>query len=95
MTQTPTHRPLYEIADEISADWKQPSFLGVYALKCMKKFKDINSNCGPEYGRATVIQMLHETKNWHGPVAEKIKAELQDIKNTQVWTPKWFEKNMR
>jgi hypothetical protein len=77
-------RPLFEIAREVSADWKNPSpqaktyLKGMYYLLGMDDLvADLNA--------ATAVRMfLLYSKEWLGPVAERIKAELQIMRRTHL-----------
>lgn len=74
-------RPIYQIADEISADWKTPNFGAVPYLDAMRDLVDITDSYGADDGRSIVLYFLSNAKSWTGDVAKRIKAELKDILN--------------
>jgi hypothetical protein len=69
-------RPLYEIAREIRATWKNVYFGAVPYLDAMRGLETINDTYGMEDADGIVRYFLSNARGWRGPDARRIKAEL-------------------
>ena len=76
-TTTTTNRPLYEIANEISNDWKKPYFGAIPYLQAMECLNSIKDNYGFDSGKTIVLYFLGNASTWKGETAKRIKAELK------------------
>lgn len=72
-------RPIYKIAEEISADWKKPYFGAVPYISAMRRLSSIDDNYGLDSGRSIVLYFLSNATTWRGETARRIKKELNDI----------------
>ena len=72
-------RPLYEIAREIRADWKNVYFGAVPYLDAMSGMGSINDNYGYDSGKSIVNYFLANAGTWRGEVARRIKSELKTM----------------
>jgi hypothetical protein len=73
-------RPLFEIAQEVSADWKNPSPQAKTYLKGMYYLLGMDDRVA-DLDAATAVRMfLLYSKEWLGPIADKIKAELKGMR---------------
>ena len=83
MADTP--RPLHVIAAEIRADWRGKDgaskvyFGAVPYLQALAHLDKITDKFGEDPGDDIVIYFLSNAKTWRGPVARRIKAELQEM----------------
>ena len=77
-------RPLFEIAKEISADWPAITPQAKSYLKGMFYLLGMDDRVADLDATTTVRMFLLYSKEWTGPVAERVKAELQGMrtKNT-------------
>jgi hypothetical protein len=78
-TQPKAHRPLYEIANEIRSDWKNPYFGAAPYLRAMSTLDQIDEMYGLDTAKSVVLYFLSNAQSWKGPVARRIKAELKEI----------------
>lgn len=69
-------RPISEIANEISNDWKKVYFGAVPYLDAMKTLKSINDNYFYDSAKTIVLYFLGNAQTWKGETARKIKKEL-------------------
>ncbi len=74
-----TPRPLYEIAAEITADWKPVWFGAVPYVEAMGCLTSLDQMYGMESGRIIVSYFLSNAKLWRGDTAKRIKRELRAI----------------
>lgn len=78
--QTPKHRHLEVIANEIKRDWKNPYFGAVPYLNEMVRFNTINDDDRSGDGaRSCVLYFLSNARTWKGETAKRIKAELKSM----------------
>ena len=70
-------RPIYEIANEIYADWKKPYFGAVPYLEAMTTLTDIKDNYFYDTGKSVVLYFLANASSWRGETAKRVKAELK------------------
>lgn len=75
------HRPLHEIAREITQDWKNVHFSAVPYLRAMAALTDVNEPYGQDPGSSIVAYFLSNAHSWRGEKARAIKKELQAILN--------------
>lgn len=82
------HRPLSQIAREISADWSKQFKSTATAdkfyaarpyLRAMQQMDQINEKFYADDGVAVVLYFLNNVKSWTGDEARRIKAELKEI----------------
>jgi len=74
------HRPLYEIAAEISNDWKGKVYFGARPyLSAMSTLDSIEDNYVYDSGKSIVLYFLGNATTWRGETARRIKAELKDM----------------
>ena len=73
------NRPIYEIAAEISKDWRKPYFGAVPYLQAMHCLVDHTSKYGVEDYRGIIRYFLYNAGTWKGDTAKRIKAELRSI----------------
>lgn len=74
-----THRPIYEIASDISRDWRKPYFGAVPYLQAMHCLESSSSQYGLDDAKSIVLYFLANASSWRGDIARKIKAELKEI----------------
>lgn len=72
-------RPLYEIAREIRNDWQNPYFGAVPYIRAMFDLDTIDEMYGNDSAVSIVSYFLGNAARWRGPVARRIKAELNDM----------------
>jgi hypothetical protein len=72
-------RPLYEIADEIRADWSNVWFGAAPYLEAMRALGDIDDMYGADSARSIVLYFLANAATWRGETARRIKKELKSI----------------
>jgi hypothetical protein len=77
--KTAAGRSLDEIAEEIRSDWKNVYFGAVPYLDAMESLNSINDNYGSDSGSSIVAYFLSNATSWRGPVAKRIKAELNSM----------------
>ena len=74
------HRPLYEIAAEISNDWKGKVYFGARPyLSAMSTLDSIEDNYVYDSGKSIVLYFLANAGTWKGETARRIKIELNKI----------------
>jgi hypothetical protein len=73
------NRPLYQIADDIRADWKRPYFGAVPYLDAMGALERIEDNFFEDSGKSVVLYFLANAGTWRGEVARRVKAELKTM----------------
>ena len=77
-------RPLYEIAQDIAADWDDPHYTAVPYLNAMGHLDDLDDRYGADDGEGIVLYFLSNAGKWRGPVAKNIKKELRGmLKNSR------------
>ena len=80
MKTTPTtHRPLSEIAQEITKDWAKPYFGAVPYLDAMRSLNSINDDYYADSAKTIVIYFLSNATTWRGDTARQVKAELKAL----------------
>jgi hypothetical protein len=73
------HRPLFEIARDISADWNNISYAALPYRNAMQNMHNIHTSYGWDTGLEVVLKFLSNASHWRGPRAREIKAELRAI----------------
>lgn len=73
------YRPLFEIAEEISSDWKRPFYGAKPYLDAMHTLVDLHSRYGADDAKGIILYFLSNSGSWKGPTAKRIKAELKAI----------------
>ena len=73
------NRPIFEIAAEISADWKKPYFGAVPYIDAMHSLRSIDDRFYYDDARSMVRYFLANSSTWRGDKAKAIKAELKEM----------------
>lgn len=73
------HRPLWQIAEEIRRDWKNPYFGAKPYLDTMASLSSIEDNYYLDSARSVVLYFLSNANTWRGETARRIKKELKDL----------------
>ena len=73
------HRPLFEIAAEIKADWTTRHGAATPYVLAMDKLRDATDQYGTETGSDMIRGFLNSAQTWRGPVAQRVKDELRAI----------------
>jgi len=76
-------RPIYQIAEEIRADWKPVSPYAKPYLDAMFSLHDISDNYYLDSGRSVVLYFLSNAGTWRGETARRIKEELKQLLNNR------------
>lgn len=72
-------RPLYEIAAEIRADWKNVYFGAVPYLEALGYLNTIDDSFGDDGAKSVIAYFLSNAKTWQGETARRVKKELKTI----------------
>ena len=73
-------RKLYEIANDISRDWRNVTRSPAYAyLEAMHNLATLDDKYGLDSGKGIVCYFLANAATWKGEVARRVKKELNDI----------------
>lgn len=72
-------KPLYEIAQDIKADWKNVSPYALPYLDAMQELNSIEDNYLFDSGQSVVLYFLANAQGWKGETAREIKAELKKM----------------
>lgn len=72
-------RPLYEIAREIKADWKNVYFGAKPYLEAMLSLNKTTDPYGVDSAKNVVLYFLCNAGTWRGEVAKRVKAELNKM----------------
>jgi len=73
------HKPLYEIAAIIRADWTSVNYAAEPYLSAMSELNQITDKYYLDDARSIVIYFLGNANTWRGATAKTIKAELKLI----------------
>lgn len=76
-------RPIFAIASEIRADWKNVSPYAKPYLEAMSTLSDINDKYYLDSGRSVVLYFLANARSWKGVIAKRIKSELKEMANSR------------
>ena len=78
MANTTTNaRPLYEIAREIKADWKNIYFGARPFIDAMAALTSIDESYMDDSAKTIINYFLSNASTWRGETARRIKAELK------------------
>jgi len=72
-------RSVYQIAQEIKADWKPVHPTAKPYLDAMCQMETVRENYGHDSGRGVVLRFLGNAQTWRGDTARKIKKELNNM----------------
>ncbi len=72
-------RPIYEIADEIEAEWVKVNYAARPYLDAMKDLNSAEENYGADSGRSIVLYFLSNARSFRGEAAKRLKAELKAV----------------
>jgi hypothetical protein len=70
-------RPIFTIAKEIQADWKNIYFGALPYLGAMYTLNSIKDNYYCDSSKSIVLYFLANAASWRGETARRIKAELK------------------
>ena len=71
------HRPLSDIAVEISRSWPRVNFNARPYLDAMMELDTLDDQYGADDAVSIVLYFLSNAGGWKGPQAQQIKAELK------------------
>lgn len=74
-TETPVRR-ITDIAIEIVSDWRPLAFEAAPYVRAMLDLATIRDYYGADSAEEVVLRFLTNAGKWHGPVARRVKAEL-------------------
>ncbi len=72
-------RPLSAIARDIRASWPNVYFGAVPYLGAMAQLDRVTDDYGQDSAESIVLYFLSNARNWRGPDAKRIKAELKAL----------------
>lgn len=75
------HRPLYDIATDISRSWRRVSFPAQLYLDAMMELDTLDDQYGADDAASIVLYFLSNAGGWRGPQAQRIKSELRAMLN--------------
>jgi len=67
------------IAFEIMNLWPKVNYAAVPYLEAMHSLREIDDSYGADPAREIVLKFLGNAKTWRGPVARRVKAELNAL----------------
>lgn len=73
------HRPLHEIAKEISKLWKNINYAALPYLNAMHELTSTKDKYGADSGKSIVLYFISNASTWRGNDARRIKEELRYI----------------
>lgn len=77
---TKKHKPIFEYAREIQADWKNVKNNYAWAyLEPMLSIDQIEDTYGLDSATSVVLYFLSNANGWRGDTARRIKKELNEI----------------
>jgi hypothetical protein len=75
-----THRPIYQIAREISKDWGVKVNYGAKPyLEAMGYVTNVTDSYGMDTAKSLILYFLSNAGTWRGDNAKRIKAELKQM----------------
>jgi hypothetical protein len=74
-------RPLYEIAEDIRANWKKVNFAAEPYLQAMRELNMITDMYMHDSAESIVRYFLSNASSFRGDAARRIKAELNELLN--------------
>lgn len=72
-------RPICDIANEISQNWKNVNFAAKPYLSAMFSLNKVTDKYGMDDGKSIILYFLCNAFTWRGEIARKIKKELKSI----------------
>jgi hypothetical protein len=72
-------RPLYEIAKDISNDWRNVNYAAKPYLAAMRDLNHISDRYLYDSAESVVLRFLSNAASWRGEKARAIKAELKSM----------------
>lgn len=72
-------RPIWAIANDIIALWKNPYYGAVPYLSAMRDLGSITESYGEDSGRSIVLYFLANANTFRGEDARRLKAELNAL----------------
>jgi len=76
---TPTFRPIYKIAEEIKANWKNVWYGAAPYLQAMSQLNSITDTFGDATAKEVILYFLSNAEYWRGETARRIKNELNSM----------------
>ena len=77
--KTAAHRPIWQIAKEIKADWKNVNYAAKPYLDAMLSLNGPNDSYGCDSAQSVVCYFLANAKSFRGDKARALKAELKSL----------------
>ena len=71
------HRPISDIARDISRAWPRPNFAAVPYLTAMRGLHSVNDAYHYDSGKSVVLYFLGNAATFKGEAAKALKAELK------------------
>lgn len=72
-------RPIYAIARDVTADWRNVSPYAQPYLSAMLRLDSINDRFYSDDARSIVLYFLSNAAGWRGEAAKRLKAELKAL----------------
>ena len=72
-------KQVWEIAEEVWADWKNVSPYAKPYLEAMGSLSSVNDSYYADSGKSVVSYFLANAGSWKGEVAKSIKAQLKEM----------------
>jgi len=72
-------RPIYIIAAEIKADWKNIWYGAKPYLQAMSQLDSIEDTYGESSAKSIILYFLSNAEYWRGNTAQRIKKELNTL----------------
>lgn len=72
-------RPIYKIAQDISANWENVNYAALPYLQAMHGLNSISDKYGFDNAKTIVLYFLSNAKAWRGEKAKAIKIELKGL----------------
>ena len=71
------HRPISDIARDISRAWPKPNFAAAPYLDAMHSLNSVHDAYGYDSGKSVVLYFLSNAATFKGEAAKALKAELK------------------
>ena len=72
-------RPIYAIARDVTADWRNVSPYAQPYLSAMLRLSSIRDRFYSDDARSIVLYFLSNAAGWRGETAKRLKAELRAL----------------
>lgn len=72
-------RPIYEIAKQISSDWKNVFYGAKPYLNAMFSLNTVNDMYGADNAKDIIRYFLSNASTWRGETAKQVKKELNSM----------------